>query len=247
MSALVVQTTVVFSRSPSQITAPHTCRRTAAALPKPLPRQQPHSRGQTSRSVISQCRAAAVADSMARPSLVLVHGNFGTAAGWSPFQAAMESRGYDVHAVDLPWERSPRTGGVPDLQDYVDALVDFIKSKQLKSVALVGHSFGGVPVSLATEGTASPLACTNSHSHLLRPFVIACSAPREQKLCLHDARSSIAAVICQVWAWLVHVSSRLLELIGMLVGGVSGIYCQRFDKSLGQKIMHGRVSGDWPI
>ncbi|KAK9824861.1 hypothetical protein WJX74_001376 [Apatococcus lobatus] len=88
---------------------------------------------------------------MHRPSLVLVHGSYGTAAGWLPFQAAMQSRGYAVHAVDLPWEKSPRTGGLPDLQDYVDALVSFVRSKQLKSIALVGHSFGGVVVSLATE------------------------------------------------------------------------------------------------
>ena len=64
----------------------------------------------------------------------------------------MESRGYDVHAVDLPWRASPRTGGVPDLEDYTNALIEFVRDKQLKNVALVGHSFGGVPVSLATTG-----------------------------------------------------------------------------------------------
>lgn len=89
---------------------------------------------------------------MARPSLVLVHGSFGTAAGWAPFRAAMTSRGYEVYAIDLPWDKSPRTGGLPDLQDYVDTLVKFVTSKQLKNVALVGHSFGGVPISLALEG-----------------------------------------------------------------------------------------------
>ena len=95
---------------------------------------------------------AAVTPSVPRPSLVLVHGSFGTAAGWSPLKTALEARGYEVHAVELPWNKSPRTGGVPSLQDYVDTLVNFVRSKELKSVALVGHSFGGVPISLATEG-----------------------------------------------------------------------------------------------
>ena len=148
MPVFGVRPTSVFCRSPFQITC-----RGAAAAPRLLHRQQTQEGSSRQATALSPRQVSLAASSMSRPTLVLVHGNFGTAAGWSPFQAAMELKGYQVYAVDLPWEKSPRTGGVPDLQDYVDALVSFVRSKQLNNIALVGHSFGGVPVSLATEGT----------------------------------------------------------------------------------------------
>lgn len=114
-----------------------------------------YSRQQACRTNDGRRGFGAGSAAMPRPSLVLVHGSFGTAAGWAPLQAAMESLGCKVHAVDLPWDKSPRTGGVPNLQDFVDTLVNFVSSKQLTNVALVGHLFGGVPISLALEGNVS--------------------------------------------------------------------------------------------
>lgn len=83
---------------------------------------------------------------------VLVHGALFGAWCWDEVALLLRSDGHRVRAVDLP-------GSGPDptplqaigLHNYADAVVDACGG--LSSPVLVGHSFGGLPVTVAAQRT----------------------------------------------------------------------------------------------
>ncbi|MFO1417111.1 MAG: alpha/beta fold hydrolase [Methylotetracoccus sp.] len=77
-------------------------------------------------------------------TFLLIHGGSHGAWCWEPLVAALEARGHAALAFDLPGhgaDRTPRRG--IDRQTYVDAIVRYIRDKDLRRFLLVGHSLAG--------------------------------------------------------------------------------------------------------
>src|SRR5215475_5106581 len=82
------------------------------------------------------------AAAQSRPTIVLVHGAFADAAGWSNVIDRLQKRGYNVAAVENTLTGLP--ADVATTKRLVDA--------QPGNVVLVGHSFGGAVISGASAG-----------------------------------------------------------------------------------------------
>ncbi|MEO0915446.1 MAG: alpha/beta fold hydrolase [Pseudomonadota bacterium] len=77
---------------------------------------------------------------------LLIHGASHGAWCWDRLSPLLSSRGHVVEAIDLPGhgdDKSPQHG--VRLQDYVDRVLEHLTP----GTCLVGHSFGGFPITLA--------------------------------------------------------------------------------------------------
>src|SRR5262245_58722085 len=86
--------------------------------------------------------SAALADSP-KPAIVLVHGAFADASGWSRIIPILERDGYFVTAVQIP---------LTSLSDDV-ATAKRVVDSQKGPVVLVGHSCGGAVITGAAAGS----------------------------------------------------------------------------------------------
>jgi pimeloyl-ACP methyl ester carboxylesterase len=77
-----------------------------------------------------------------KPTIVLVHGAFADAAGWSGVISRLQQRGYNVVAVE-----NTLTGLAADV-----ATTKRVVDAQPGNVVLVGHSYGGAVISGASAG-----------------------------------------------------------------------------------------------
>jgi pimeloyl-ACP methyl ester carboxylesterase len=80
-----------------------------------------------------------------KPSVVLVHGAFADASGWSHVILDLEKRGYLVTAVQNPM--TSLTDDVATTRRVIDA--------QKGPVILVGHSYGGAVITNAAKGAGN--------------------------------------------------------------------------------------------
>jgi pimeloyl-ACP methyl ester carboxylesterase len=85
---------------------------------------------------------AGTAKAQTKPTIVLVHGAFAAAAGWSDVIGRLQKLGYNVVAVENPLSGLP--ADVATTKRLVDA--------QPGNVVLVGHSYGGAVISGASAG-----------------------------------------------------------------------------------------------
>lgn len=82
---------------------------------------------------------------------VLVHGFCLGAWCWYKLAAALKSNGSRVTALDLDGSGA-RPDRASSFSDYVRPLIDFLASlPDGETVILVGHSYGGIPISAAME------------------------------------------------------------------------------------------------
>ena len=83
---------------------------------------------------------------------VLVPGFWLGAWSWRRVAGALERRGHTVHAVDLTGmgDRADEASPEVDLETHVRDVVRLLEARDLRDVALVGHSYGG----LVTTGAA---------------------------------------------------------------------------------------------
>jgi pimeloyl-ACP methyl ester carboxylesterase len=86
--------------------------------------------------------STAVAKSSAKPTVVLVHGAFADASGWSEVIDSLDRQGYPVIAPANPLR------GVSADAAYMRAVLAEIKGP----IVLVGHSYGGVVITNAATG-----------------------------------------------------------------------------------------------
>jgi pimeloyl-ACP methyl ester carboxylesterase len=86
--------------------------------------------------------SAALASSSPKPTVVLVHGAFADASGWSGVIERLEDRGYPVIAPANPMR------GVSADAAYLRTFLATIEGP----IVLVGHSYGGVVISNAATG-----------------------------------------------------------------------------------------------
>ena len=80
-----------------------------------------------------------------KPTIVLVHGAFADASGWSGVVERLQRRGYTVVAPPNPLR------GVSEDSGYIKAVLDDIDGP----IVLVGHSYGGMVITNAATGNAN--------------------------------------------------------------------------------------------
>ena len=84
-------------------------------------------------------------------TFVIVHGAFQNAASWSEVAQALKTAGHTAVTVDLPGRDAEGAEAKPmTLARYAKAVSDVVAA-QSEPVILVGHSFGGITISLVAE------------------------------------------------------------------------------------------------
>jgi pimeloyl-ACP methyl ester carboxylesterase len=102
---------------------------------------------------LSLLLAAGSASAASKPEIVLVHGAWEEANIWQAVTPLLNNDGYQVLTVTLPGRPSSPLSLSPDkvsLELYRDTILSAI-GNPAQPVVLVGHSFGGIPISLAAE------------------------------------------------------------------------------------------------
>ncbi|MGP3533969.1 alpha/beta fold hydrolase [Microbacterium sp. RD1] len=86
-------------------------------------------------------------------SFLLVHGAFRGAWWWGRVAERLRAEGHDVHAPTLPGlgERASELSADQNLDTYASDILDLLHRHDLRDVVLVGHSFGGYPISAAAD------------------------------------------------------------------------------------------------
>ena len=89
---------------------------------------------------------------------VLVHGAFQDSSAWSEVVPLLEAQGHNVVTLDLPGRAGDTTPPAEiTLEQHRDAVIDLI-NQQSGKVILVGHSFGGITISLVAEAIPDQIA-----------------------------------------------------------------------------------------
>ncbi len=85
-------------------------------------------------------------------TFVLVHGAGHGAWCWAAVISQLERMGDRVFAIDLPGHGASKVPRVEaTLGMYVETVVKFIEDRNLDNVVLVGHSLGGITISLVVQ------------------------------------------------------------------------------------------------
>lgn len=86
-----------------------------------------------------------------KPPIILVHGAWETAGIWQGVEAKLKADGYPVAVVSLPGRPgTPMPLDQVTLDVYRDSVISALKA-QSKPAVVVGHSFGGFPISAAAD------------------------------------------------------------------------------------------------
>jgi pimeloyl-ACP methyl ester carboxylesterase len=82
---------------------------------------------------------------------VLVHGAWHTGQALEPVADLLRAAGHTVHCPTLAGNRVGDDRYTANLSGAVASLVDFVETRQLERVRLVGHGYGGMVISGAAE------------------------------------------------------------------------------------------------
>ncbi|MFE4692141.1 alpha/beta fold hydrolase [Streptomyces sp. NPDC056749] len=96
-------------------------------------------------SLASESGGGVGADGVAKPTVVLVHGAWADASGWSKVVESLQAQGYPVVAAANPLR------GLAADSAYLTARLKTIKGP----VVLVGHSYGGAVITNAAVGNSN--------------------------------------------------------------------------------------------
>lgn len=94
---------------------------------------------------------------MTKPSIVFIPGSYVLLSAYHSFLNAISDAGYEVKSIHLPTiglsSREGRPGPAPSMYDDAAVIADEVEklADQGKEVILVGHSYGGVPMSQSTK------------------------------------------------------------------------------------------------
>lgn len=91
-------------------------------------------------------------------TFVLVHGACHAGWSWRPVAEQLRASGHAVYAPTLPGLNTGDQRADIHLADTVDYLVDYVERADLRDVTLVGHSWGGFPVSGAAVRLATRIS-----------------------------------------------------------------------------------------
>src|SRR5437016_8107156 len=97
--------------------------------------------------------ASAKAQTNTRKTFVLVHGAWHGGWCWRRVADLLERRGHAVFTPTLTGlgERSHLLSGAINLDTHIADVVNVIMWEDLRGICLVGHSYGGWPISGAAE------------------------------------------------------------------------------------------------
>ena len=92
-----------------------------------------------------------------KPSIILIGGSFALPEFYSPITTAIASHGYEIVAPHIPSvgvATGPREGDPPTMYDGAACIAGGIEklAAEGKDVILIGHSYGGTPISESTKG-----------------------------------------------------------------------------------------------
>jgi len=88
---------------------------------------------------------------------VLIHGAWHTGAELEAVAQHMRKAGHTVHCPTLAGNRENDDRGRMGLEDAIASAVEFLESKDLRNVRLVGHSYGGMVISGVAQRAADRL------------------------------------------------------------------------------------------
>ena len=91
-------------------------------------------------------------------TFVLVHGSCHAGWTWRPVAEHLRSQGHRVHMPTLPGLGPDDERADIHLADMVDYLVEYVEQRDLTDIVLVGHSWGGFPISGASARLASRIS-----------------------------------------------------------------------------------------
>jgi pimeloyl-ACP methyl ester carboxylesterase len=91
-------------------------------------------------------------------TFVLVHGACHGGWTWRATAEFLRAHGHHVYMPTLPGLGTEDSRAEIHLVDTVDYLVDYVETRDLREVVLVGHSWGGFPVSGASQRLTSRLS-----------------------------------------------------------------------------------------
>jgi pimeloyl-ACP methyl ester carboxylesterase len=92
---------------------------------------------------------------------VLVHGAWHTGAELEPTAAPIRAAGNEVHTPTIAGNR-PGDAKTVGLAEAIKSIVDYLTSKDLKDVVLVGHSYG----SMVITGVADQARAAHSEAFI---------------------------------------------------------------------------------
>ncbi|AFA75941.1 putative esterase [Gordonia polyisoprenivorans VH2] len=87
-------------------------------------------------------------------TFVLVHGACHGGWSWRPVAEILREQGHTVYTPTLPGLGAEDARTRVRLSDSVAALIDYVATRDLYDIVLVGHSWGGFPVSGAAAAIA---------------------------------------------------------------------------------------------
>lgn len=88
--------------------------------------------------------------SQERINFVLIHGSWSDASFWEKTANELKSKGHTVYVPEYAGHGKLYNPSVKH-EDIVKSVTDYITSKNLKNIVLVGHSFGGTVVQKVAE------------------------------------------------------------------------------------------------
>ncbi|CAI6301247.1 unnamed protein product [Periconia digitata] len=96
---------------------------------------------------------------MSVPSVVFVPGSFAPASLYYPLVESVVARGIEAQAINLPTVHLPGDDRIaPSLYDDGDFIASTIEklADKGRDVIVIGHSYGGIPLSQGTVGLSKP-------------------------------------------------------------------------------------------
>ncbi|KAI1413717.1 alpha/beta-hydrolase [Hypoxylon sp. FL1857] len=94
---------------------------------------------------------------MPKPSILLVPGSFSLPEFYDNILNAVRARGYEIKGLHYPsvgLKAGPRPGELPSMYDDAAFIAKEVASlaDEGKDIVLIGHSYGGVPLTQSTKG-----------------------------------------------------------------------------------------------
>jgi pimeloyl-ACP methyl ester carboxylesterase len=113
-------------------------------------------------------------------SLILLHGWGGSHLSMDGLQECLAQKGFLVFNLDLPgFGKTSLTSPEMDMDDYAQAIEDFIEEKNIFEPIIVGHSFGGkLAIKLALRSQVASQAASQQPSQVASQQPSQSAAPK---------------------------------------------------------------------
>jgi len=98
---------------------------------------------------------------------VLIPGAWAGAWVWDAVATKLRQYGHIVHQLTLPGLGNDDDAGQVRLATHVDAVIEYVESRNLEDVVLVGHSYSGIVVGIASTRVQQRVA----HSVFIEGFL----------------------------------------------------------------------------